>query len=98
MAVAIGLSMTAYPIFIESLALDLGATRTQPSFGVPLIVAGGALVAPFVGRAVARGSPRRVMITGAVTKLTAMLTKVPVVAHAAFDAVLLGDWSVLTRR
>lgn len=72
-AVAIGLSMTAYPIFIESLELDLGATRTQTSFGVPLIVAGGALVAPFVGRAVDRGSPRRVMITGAVIMMLGLL-------------------------
>ena len=64
-AVAIGLSMTAFPVFLDSIENDFGATRTQMSFGVPLIVASGAFVSPWIGRSVDRGSPRRVMICGA---------------------------------
>ena len=64
-AVSIGLSMTAFPVFLDSIESDFGATRTQMSFGVPLVVASGALVSPWIGRSVDRGSPRRVMICGA---------------------------------
>lgn len=84
-AVAIGLTSSAYPIFIESLEKDFAATRTEISFGVPLVVAAGALVAPWVGRAVDRGSPRRVMIAGALTMMLGMfgIAAAPSLAWAA---------------
>jgi MFS family permease len=72
-AVAIGFSVSAYPIFIESLETDLGATRIQTSFGVPLVIASGLLVGPWVGRAVDQGSPRLVMIAGALAMMLGLL-------------------------
>jgi len=72
-AVALGFSVTAYPIFIESLETQFGATRAQTSFGVPLVVAAGAFVAPWVGRAVDQGSPRRIMIAGALAMMLGLL-------------------------
>jgi len=72
-AVALGFSVSSYPIFIESLETELGATRTQTSFGVPLVVASGLLVGPWVGRAVDQGSPRLVMITGALAMALGLL-------------------------
>ena len=47
-ALAIGLPMSAYPVFMESLETDLGATRTQTSMGISLIIVAGALIGPFL--------------------------------------------------
>lgn len=56
----------SYGILLKPIVEDLGGSRLAVSFALPLclIVAGAA--APFVGRAVDRGSTRAVMLAGAV--------------------------------
>ena len=64
-ALAVGLPMSGYPVFMASLETDLGATRTQTSAGISLIILTGALLGPLVGRAIDSGWARRVMGVGA---------------------------------
>jgi MFS family permease len=72
-AVSIGLSVAVYPVFVDALESGLGATRTQTSFGLPLVLLSGAVVAPWTGKAVDRGSARLVMIAGALMMMLGML-------------------------
>jgi MFS family permease len=62
--VAIGLSLGAYPVFLASLEAELGINRVQASAGIPLVLAAGALLSPWIGREVDRGSPRKIMFAG----------------------------------
>ncbi|HKK52315.1 MAG TPA: MFS transporter [Myxococcota bacterium] len=64
-ALAVGLPISAYPVFIDSIEADLGATRTQSSIGISLIIVAAALIGPRVGRLLDSGSPRVVMACGA---------------------------------
>jgi MFS family permease len=72
-AVSIGLSVAVFPVFVDALESGLGATRTQTSFGIPLVLLTGALAAPLAGRAVDRGSPRLVMIAGALMMMLGLV-------------------------
>ena len=62
--VAIGLSLGAYPVFLASLEAELGINRVQASAGIPVVLAAGALLSPWIGREVDRGSPRKIMFAG----------------------------------
>ena len=64
-AVSIGLTIGIFPVFMQPLEAEFGATRTQVSFGVPLLIVASSLCAPLIGRAVDRGLARRVMVSGA---------------------------------
>jgi MFS family permease len=64
-ALAVGLPISAYPVFISSLETELGATRTQASLGISLILVTGALLGPLVGRALDAGWAQVVMAGGA---------------------------------
>lgn len=62
---AMGLSIGAYPVFIASLEAEFGASRTQTSMGIPLVMLIAALFSPLLGKWVDRGSPRLLMACGA---------------------------------
>lgn len=64
-ALAIGLSIGIYPVFMLSVeeAFDLG--RTLTSLGIPLVLVVGALISPALGRWVDIGSAKTIMLIGA---------------------------------
>jgi cyanate permease len=62
---AVGFFFYSYGIFLKSIAADLGVSRLDVSFGLPISNAAGALLAPFIGRALDRHSIKRFMIAGA---------------------------------
>jgi MFS family permease len=72
-ALAIGLTISAYPLFMDALEREFGASRAQTSFGIPLLLLAAAVVSPFVGRRIDTASPRQVMIAGAVLILAGLL-------------------------
>jgi MFS family permease len=84
-AVSIGLSVSSYPVFMQSLETELGATRSQTSLGIPIALMAGALVSPWIGRLLDRGSPRRVMACGALL-LAAGLVAVSQSPHLVWAA------------
>ena len=63
--VAIGVSLATYPVFMASIETEFGLGRAQASMGIPVLLATGAVLSPWIGRRVDRGSPRRVMLAGA---------------------------------
>lgn len=63
---SMGLCVGAYPVFIDSIEAESGASRAQTSLGIPLVMLGAALFAPFIGKWVDRGSPRNIMALGAI--------------------------------
>ena len=91
MAVSVGLSMSAYPVFMTELETAFGVSRTVTSFGIPAILVVGGLCGPFVGRAVDRGSPRRIMCLGAVLMTLGLLA----VSRAETLLVAATAWLVL---
>ena len=66
---AIGLSLAAYPVLMASVESEFGATRTQASLGIPLLLLASALASPWVGKRVDTGSAKRVMAEGSILML-----------------------------
>ena len=64
-AIAVGLSVSLYPVFMESIEREFGTSRGVASLGIPSLLLFGALISPWIGRRVDRGSPRRLMVAGA---------------------------------
>ena len=90
-AVSIGLTIGIFPVLIEPVETEFGATRTQMSFGVPLVVLAAALCSPLIGRAVDRGAARGVMVSGALLLGAGLL----VMSLAPSLAVLAAAWLLL---
>jgi MFS family permease len=63
--VAVGLSFYSFGVFFKPIAGELGASRFALSLGQSLTTLSAALAAPAIGRAVERGSARRITIAGA---------------------------------
>jgi predicted MFS family arabinose efflux permease len=63
--VAVGLSFYSFGVFFKPIAAELGASRFALSLGQTITTVAAALCAPLVGRAVERGSARRITIAGA---------------------------------
>jgi MFS family permease len=63
--VAVGFFFYSYGVFFKTIAADLGGSRFGVSLGISISNAVGALLAPFVGRAVDRHPIKRIMIGGA---------------------------------
>ena len=64
-AVAIGMTLVAFPVFMAAVENEFGVSRTVMSLGIPALLVSGALLAPWIGRRIDVGSPRTVMIAGA---------------------------------
>ncbi len=62
--VSAGLLFYSFGVFFKSVAAELGGSRLDVSIGLAAANVAGALSAPFIGRAVERGSARRVIVGG----------------------------------
>jgi MFS family permease len=62
--VSAGLLFYSFGVFFKSVAAELGGSRFDVSVGLAAANVAGALSAPFIGRAVERGSARSVIILG----------------------------------
>jgi MFS family permease len=65
-ALALGLSIGIYPVFMQSIETEFGIGRALTSLGIPLVLVVGALISPALGRWVDVGSPRKIMLIGAI--------------------------------
>ena len=64
--IAVGFFFYSYPIFFKTIAAELGGgSRGGVGLGIAISNAVGALIAPFIGRALDRHSIKRMMIAGA---------------------------------
>lgn len=63
---SMGLCVGAYPVFMDSIETELGASRAQTSLGIPLVMLAAALFSPFIGKLVDQRSPRNIMALGAI--------------------------------
>ena len=86
-AVAVGASVAAFPVFMASIEDAFGASRAATSWGISSLLVCAALLAPFVGRGVDRGSPRKLMVAGALM-MTAGLAGISAATSFAAAAVL----------
>ena len=64
--VSAGLLFYSFGVFFKSVAVELGGSRFDVSMGLAAANVAGALSAPFIGRAVERGSARVVILCGSV--------------------------------
>jgi len=62
--IAVGFFFYSYGVFLKPIADEFGGSRFLASLGVPAANVMGALVAPFVGRALDRHSIKRIMVGG----------------------------------
>jgi len=85
--VAIGISLGTYPVFMASIESEFGLGRAQASMGIPILLATGAILSPWIGRQADRGSPRRIMLTGAIL-MAVGLAGIAFAEHLAFAAAL----------
>lgn len=69
LAVAGGIHYYVFPVYLELIRADLGASLTQVTFGVLLWGGVGAAASPFAGRAMHRFGVRRVMIGGTLLQI-----------------------------
>ena len=65
-AIAIGLSIAIYPVFMQSVENAFGIGRALTSLGIPLVLVAGALISPALGRWIDVGSAKTIMCSGAV--------------------------------
>jgi MFS family permease len=63
--IAVGFFFYSYSVFFKSLAAEFGGSRLGVSAGLALSNGIGALIAPFLGRALDRHSIKRIMAAGA---------------------------------
>lgn len=71
LAVAGGVHYYVFPVYLELIRVDLGATLTQITFSVLLWGIVGAAASPFAGRAMYRFGVRPVMIAGTLLQIVA---------------------------
>ncbi len=64
-AFAVGLTQYAFPLFLKPVAEEFGASRSEVASGYSGLAVVMALLGPFVGRALDRGSIRAVLCAGA---------------------------------
>ena len=64
-ALAIGLSIGIYPVFMQSVEEAFGLGRAVTSLGIPLVLVVGALISPMLGRWVDTGSIKTLLWFGA---------------------------------
>ncbi len=62
--VAMGLTFSAFSLFIQPIEADLGATRVQSNAGMSILMCVAALISPLLGRAIDRGPARAIMLGG----------------------------------
>jgi MFS family permease len=71
-ALAIGFSISAYPVFMASIESEFAVSRSMTSLGIPALLITGAGLSPWIGRRLDRGSPRRIMTTGALLMMAGL--------------------------
>lgn len=71
--IAVGFFFYSYGVFLKEIAGDLDGERFGASLGISVANGVGALIAPFVGRALDRYPIKRIMIAGAVLVATGFL-------------------------
>ncbi|MCE2391306.1 MAG: MFS transporter [Proteobacteria bacterium] len=72
-ALAIGFTLGTFGVFLAPMEEAFGASRGQVSLGLALMNLFMNLSLPWVGRALDRGSPRRIMALGALLNVAALL-------------------------
>ena len=63
-ALAIGLSIYLYPVFMSAIEGEYDLSRSQSSMGIGLLLVTGAIIGPWVGHRIDKGSPKKVMFVG----------------------------------
>ena len=71
--VSVGSTFYAYGAFLKPLASEFGASRLAVTLGLTILTLVQGAVAPFLGRALDRGSPRRIMISGILLQACGLL-------------------------
>jgi len=72
-AVSVGSTFYAYGVFVKPLSAEFGASRLAVTLGLTLTMVVQGLIAPFLGRALDRFPPRRVMIAGVLLQSAGLL-------------------------
>ena len=65
-AVSVGSTFYAYGVFVKPLVSEFGASRLAVTLGLTLMTVIQGAIAPFLGRALDRLSPKAILITGVV--------------------------------
>ena len=63
-AIAVGLSIYLYPVFMDAFEREFSLTRSQSSLGISLVMLAGAFVGPLIGHRIDTGSPKTTMCAG----------------------------------
>jgi MFS family permease len=71
--IAVGFFFYSYSVFFKSIAAEFGDSRLGVSIGISVTQGVGALLAPFIGRALDRFPLKRIMAAGAVSMGTGVL-------------------------
>lgn len=71
--IAVGFFFYSYSVFFKSIAAEFGDSRLGVSIGISVTQGVGALLAPFIGRALDRFPLKRIMAAGAVSMGTGFL-------------------------
>jgi MFS family permease len=71
--IAVGFFFYSYSVFFKSIAAEFGDSRLGVSIGISVTQGVGALLAPFIGRALDRFPHKRIMAAGAVSMGTGFL-------------------------
>ena len=71
--IAVGFFFYSYSVFFKSIAAEFGDSRLGVSIGISVTQGVGALLAPFIGRALDRFPLKRIMAAGAISMGTGFL-------------------------
>lgn len=63
-ALAIGLSIYLFPVFMGVIESEYDLNRSQSSLGISLVMLAGAVIGPWIGHRIDKGSPRKIMFIG----------------------------------
>jgi len=63
-ALAIGLSIYLYPVFMGAFESEYDLNRSQSSMGISLVMITGAIIGPWIGHRIDKGSPKKFMFVG----------------------------------
>lgn len=105
-ALAMGLSIYTYPVFMLIIENEYSLSRAQTSMGVPLVLVMGAVAGPFVGYLIDKWSVKKLMFIGGVmmslgfvilSQVTALTTSVLTwVVLIGLGQVMLGPLPAMT--
>ena len=63
-ALAIGLSVYLYPVFMSAIEREYDLSRSLSSMGIGLLLVTGTIFGPWVGHRIDKGSPKKIMFAG----------------------------------